>query len=43
MSCDVTPLAREIHAQVRAGRLDEAAPPPPAESPYLTDVTPPTG
>ncbi|MFF0048585.1 DUF4291 family protein [Streptomyces sp. NPDC005498] len=41
---DVTPLGREVHAQVRAGRLDEAAALLlPAESPYLTDVTPPTG
>ncbi|WP_406427223.1 DUF4291 domain-containing protein [Streptomyces sp. NBC_01589] len=40
---DVTPLARQIHAQVRAGRPDEAAALLPAESPYLTDVTPPTG
>lgn len=40
---DVTPLAREIHAHVRAGRPDEAAALLPAESPYLADVTPPTG
>ncbi|MFC8260994.1 DUF4291 domain-containing protein [Streptomyces sp. NPDC057291] len=40
---DVTLLAREIHAQVRAGRPAEAAALLPAESPYLTDITPPTG
>ncbi|WP_326608466.1 DUF4291 domain-containing protein [Streptomyces sp. NBC_01799] len=40
---DVTPLARQIHAQVRAGRPDEAAALLPAESPYLTDIKPPTG
>lgn len=40
---DVTPLAREIHGHVRAGRPDEAAALLPAESPSLTDVTPPTG
>ncbi|MFV5992529.1 DUF4291 domain-containing protein [Streptomyces sp. NPDC056231] len=38
---DVTPLAREIHGQVRAGRLDEARALLPAELPYRTDATPP--
>lgn len=40
---DVTPLVREIHTHVRAGRLDEATALLPAESPYRTDVMPPTG
>jgi hypothetical protein len=40
---DVTPLAREIHGQVRAGRLDEARALLPAELPYGTDATPPRG
>ncbi|MFF1834572.1 DUF4291 domain-containing protein [Streptomyces sp. NPDC058231] len=40
---DVTPLAREIHSLVRAGRLDGAAALLPAETPYPTDVMPPAG
>jgi hypothetical protein len=40
---DVTQLAREIHGHVRAGRLDEARALLPAEVPYGTDATPPTG
>ncbi|MGW1085686.1 DUF4291 domain-containing protein [Streptomyces sp. NPDC002596] len=40
---DVTPLAREIHGHVRAGRLDEARALLPAELPYRTDATPPRG
>ncbi|BDH05048.1 hypothetical protein HEK131_22750 [Streptomyces seoulensis] len=31
---DVTPLAREVHGAVRAGRLEEAAGLLPRESPY---------
>lgn len=40
---DVTPLAREIHGHVRAGRLDEARALLPAELPYGTDAMPPRG
>lgn len=37
---DVTPLVREIHAQVRAGRLDAATALLSQESPYPTDAAP---